>query len=54
MERGDSGMNEKEIYYCKDCGTLDYAHGQCPKCGSLNIVRAEESSSVILIQMHTN
>ena len=34
MERGDSGMNEKEIYYCKDCGTLDYAHGQCPKCGS--------------------
>lgn len=29
-------MNEKEIYYCKDCGTLDYAHGQCPKCGSLN------------------
>lgn len=36
-------MNEKEIYYCKDCRTLDYAHGQCPKCGSLNIVRAEES-----------
>lgn len=37
-------MDEKEIYYCKNCGTLDYAYEQCSKCGSRNIVRAEENS----------
>ena len=43
IERGDYLNERKRDLYCKNCGTLDYAHGQCPKCGSLNIVRAEES-----------
>ena len=30
----------EKICYCKICGTLDYAHGYCPKCGSSEIVAA--------------
>ena len=30
----------EKICYCKICGTLDYAHGYCPKCGSSKIVAA--------------
>lgn len=30
----------EKICYCKICGTLDYAHSCCPKCGSSEIVAA--------------
>lgn len=34
--------NQEVVCYCKDCGQLDFAKGRCPKCGSKNIVRAEQ------------
>lgn len=35
-------MKRMSVYYCRKCGTLDYADGACPKCGNKDIVRAEE------------
>ena len=36
----------REIYFCKECGTLDYAKKICSKCGSINIVRANHDFMV--------
>lgn len=41
-------MGEKQhggIYYCKDCGNLDYSDGTCSKCKGTNIVPAEQDIS---------
>ena len=35
-------LKKESVYYCKDCGRLDYARGACPKCKSRNIVRADQ------------
>lgn len=33
-------MDFGNICFCKRCGTIDYADGKCPKCGSMEIVEA--------------
>lgn len=34
-------MKYQKIFFCKKCGTLDYAEERCPKCGSVEIDRAD-------------
>lgn len=34
-------MRCQKIFFCRKCGTLDYAEGRCPKCGSVEIDRAD-------------
>lgn len=34
-------MKHQKIYFCRQCGTLDYAQDRCPKCGSAEIDRAD-------------
>jgi len=30
-------MKHQKIFFCRNCGTLDYAEGRCPKCNSVDI-----------------
>ncbi|MDE7418546.1 MAG: hypothetical protein K2N44_19945 [Lachnospiraceae bacterium] len=34
-------MKHQKIFLCRKCGTLDYAAERCPKCGSIEIDRAD-------------
>lgn len=37
-------MNCKEemVYYCRECGQLDFGRGRCSKCGSADISLASQ------------
>ena len=39
--QGGISLKKREIFFCRKCGTLDYAEGRCPKCGNTEIDRAD-------------
>ncbi len=34
-------MKHQKIFFCRKCNALDYAEERCPKCGSIEIDRAD-------------